>query len=225
MTVSCIIPAYNEGGRIGKVLDVVVGHKLISEVIVVDDGSIDDTRAILINRTGIKVIYHEKNLGKSAAMITGIQEAQFDLLLFLDSDLIGLKSDDIENLVEPVIEKISDVSISIRSNSPFIWRWIGLDYISGERVIPRRLVSDYLPAMVNLRPFGFEVFINSLIIEKKLKVSIVKWDSVVSPIKTLKYGIWKGIRGDIKMMRDIFSVVSPVEVVYQIFRMLSLKVT
>lgn len=43
MRLSCIIPAYNEATRIAAVLDVAVGHALIHEVIVVDDGSTDDT--------------------------------------------------------------------------------------------------------------------------------------------------------------------------------------
>lgn len=43
LSISCIIPAYNEAPRIGAVLDAVLGHPLIDEVIVIDDGSTDGT--------------------------------------------------------------------------------------------------------------------------------------------------------------------------------------
>lgn len=223
-TITCIIPAYNEEKRIRHVLNEVIGQDYISEIIVVNDGSTDNTKFLLESQSGIKVIQHHKNLGKTAAMISGIKEAKGDFLLFLDSDLVGITSKDIQALLAPVETGVCDISISLRSNSPFLWKWIGLDYISGERMVPKDLFLGHLKALESLRPFAFEVFINSIIIRRKLRLAVVRWDNVISPIKSRKHGLWQGIKGDIRMMGDIFSVVSPLGVLNQIFQMLRLKV-
>src|SRR5258708_4067305 len=136
--ISCVIPAYNEEGRIGKVLETVASHPLIDEIIVVDDGSAAGTLKVIQEFAGkfakIRPIAVQPNAGKTSAMHRGFNEASGDLLLFLDSDLIGLEQQNITDLIEPVVSGHVDVSISLRKNAPGLWRWIGIDYISGERV-------------------------------------------------------------------------------------------
>src|SRR5690349_10979581 len=88
--VSCIIPAYNEQDRIGLVLGAVIGHPLIDEVIVVDDGSKDETARIAQGMDGPQVIVCAKNGGKSRALATGIEAATGDILLLIDADLVAL---------------------------------------------------------------------------------------------------------------------------------------
>jgi glycosyltransferase involved in cell wall biosynthesis len=99
-TVSCVIPAYNESQRIAKVLEVVAGHPLILEVLVIDDGSkdVEETAKIVGKYPEIRFIRHEINQGKSKALYTGIINAQGEYLFFLDSDLIGLTK---ENITDP----------------------------------------------------------------------------------------------------------------------------
>ena len=70
--VSCIIPVYNEKPRIANVLKAVVGHPLIHEVVVVDDGSNDGTEDLVKQFSGVKLIRHEVNKGKTQAVVTGI---------------------------------------------------------------------------------------------------------------------------------------------------------
>ena len=144
--ISCIIPAYNEGKRIASVLDIVIGHPLISEVIVVDDGSSDDTRDVVARYSSIKLIALEKNGGKSAAIVEGVRQAENELILFLDADLSGLSANALSSLIEPVQSGKADVSISLRHNSPLQWRLMGLDYISGERVFSKNFLMPLLPA-------------------------------------------------------------------------------
>ena len=138
ITVSCIIPAHNEGSRIGRVLDVVQNHPLLLEIIVVDDGSADNTAQIAQGKN-VRVISLPENRGKSYAVAEGIAAATGSHLLMLDADLVGLSYDDITALIRPVMAHQAEVSISLRRNSPWIWRFIGLDYISGERVFAREL--------------------------------------------------------------------------------------
>src|SRR3989338_9641304 len=98
MKISCIIPAYNEGVRIKNVLRAVYKHPLIDEVIVVDDGSKDNTKDIVKEFEGIKLIIQE-NKGKSQAVAAGVSQAEGDLLFFLDADLIGLTPKNISGLI------------------------------------------------------------------------------------------------------------------------------
>ncbi|MBJ7221048.1 MULTISPECIES: glycosyltransferase family 2 protein [unclassified Brenneria] len=215
ISVSCIIPARNEARRIGSVLDAVTGHPLLSEIIVVDDGSTDGT-AKLAQRQGITVIRLPENRGKSRAVAEGIAAAAGTHLLLLDADLIGLTADDITALIQPVRRQQSDVTISLRRNSPLIWRIIGLDYISGERVFARALVAPYLDELRSLPHFGLEVWLNRLWIGKNVRIQVVKWRSVISPYKAAKMGWLRGLRADAAMMRDIFRTISLRECLRQI---------
>ncbi|MCR9001277.1 glycosyltransferase family 2 protein [Rahnella perminowiae] len=215
ITVSCIIPAHNEAGRIGRVLDVVQNHPLLLEIIVVDDGSGDNTAQIAQGR-GIRVISLPENRGKSYAVAEGIAVATGSHLLMLDADLVGLSDDDITALIRPVMQHQADVTISLRRNSPWVWRFIGLDYISGERVFARGLVAKHLGEIRRLPHFGLEVWINQRWIAAGFRLQVIRWQGVISPYKAAKIGRWRGLQADISMMRDIFRTISLRESVRQI---------
>jgi len=68
MKTVAIIPAYNEEKSIGNVLDMVVNHPLIDEVIVVDDGSVDSTSLVAKNHNASRVITLKENVGKGKAL-------------------------------------------------------------------------------------------------------------------------------------------------------------
>lgn len=91
MLVSVVIPAYNESATIGRIVSAVKKAKLPKgldrEIIVVDDGSADDTHQILKKIPGIKILRHHRNLGKGRSMATGFATARGDILLTQDADL------------------------------------------------------------------------------------------------------------------------------------------
>lgn len=92
LTLSVIIPCYNEASTIEEILERVEAVGLAREIIVVDDGSTDGTRELLrqIEARGnplIRIIFHEHNQGKGAALVTGFQNATSDVLLIQDADL------------------------------------------------------------------------------------------------------------------------------------------
>ena len=90
MTVTIIIPCYNEFNTIEKLLKKILSLKNLKlQVIIVDDGSIDGTKLILKKKvfSKLKVIYHKKNKGKGAAINTAKKFIKSDVVLIQDADL------------------------------------------------------------------------------------------------------------------------------------------
>lgn len=224
MKVSCIIAAYNEEPRIGNVLRAAENHPLIGEIIVVDDGSKDGTRERVKQFPGIQLIALSKNVGKTKAVIAGIQAAKGEFIFLLDADLIDLTPQNITELFSPVLSGSAEVGISLRKNSPWPWRKLGIDFISGERIFPKTLVIGQMKKMAELPRFGLEVFLNRLIIKNKCSLKIIFWKNVVSPLKFRKQGSLKGLWSDALMILDIFRVISPFEFVYQIIMMIRRRI-
>ena len=221
MTVSCVIPAWNEAPRIGAVLDAVTFHARLAEVIVVDDGSTDGTAGAAA-RPGVTVI-RQPNRGKSAAVATGIAAARHDLVLLIDSDLQGLTPAALEALMVPVLSGQADVSVSLRRNAPWLWQRIGLDYISGERLVPRHLLPP--PGVMAALPrFGLEVEMNRRWIAAAARIAVVRWPAVDSPMKQAKRGARAGIAADLAMVRDIAATVGLPRAAAQIAAMRRLRV-
>ena len=111
MKLSVIIPVYNEVESIREILKRVKATKLAKEIIIVDDGSNDGTRDLLKKmdgKGGLRVILHEQNRGKGAAVRTGLAAASGDVLLIQDADL-EYDPRDYPRLLQPLKEGIADV--------------------------------------------------------------------------------------------------------------------
>ena len=221
--ISCIICAFNEAPRISAVLKVAVKHPLLNEVIVVDDGSTDNTAEIVRCFPSVKLISYPKNRGKSFAMATGVAKAQNDLLMLLDADLKGLADKHITALAIPVLSGKTDVSLSLRQNSLFIFRAIGLDFVSGERVLRKELLSEALKEIRRLPRFGIEVFLNNQIIARRLSITVTHWPEVTQWRKKEKLGYWKGMMAEWRMIRDLLDVAYPLALISQTYRLLALR--
>lgn len=116
MKLSVIIPVYNEINNIKTILQRVQEVNLAWEILLVDDGSTDGTRDILKEmegRNNSRVILHEKNQGKGAAVRTGMQAARGDILLIQDADL-EYDPRDYPILLKPIEEGIADVVFGSR---------------------------------------------------------------------------------------------------------------
>lgn len=93
LTLSVIIPCYNEVHTLEPVLEVVKEMSIVDEIVIVDDGSTDGTRDILKeiearnDDSRIRVYYHTHNQGKGAALVTGFKQATSDVFLIQDADL------------------------------------------------------------------------------------------------------------------------------------------
>lgn len=139
-TLSIVIPAYNEGKTIYKILDKIRTVELIAgfekEVIIVNDASQDDTEQAILSyqekNAQLKINYykHERNKGKGAALHTGIKEAKGDLIVIQDADL-EYDPNEYNLLLKPIIDGFADVVYGSRfmGGNPhrilFFWHSIG----------------------------------------------------------------------------------------------------
>ena len=95
MNLSLVIPAYNEESRLGAFLESIIAYYRshpagIEEILIVDDGSRDATVHVAQNAaqklSKIRVLHHEQNQGKGAAVKTGVMAARGDCIVFMDAD-------------------------------------------------------------------------------------------------------------------------------------------
>ncbi len=110
MKISVIIPVYNEEKTLLEILKKVQKVPLNKEVIIIDDGSTDKTREILmkIKEKNVKILFHPKNVGKGGAIRTGIKEAKGDIIIIQDADL-EYEPNDYCALIQPIVEDKSGV--------------------------------------------------------------------------------------------------------------------
>lgn len=213
--ISCIIPAHNEEKGIFNTLQAVMeAGDCIDEILVIDDGSTDRTRDIVLTFPSVRLLVNEKNRGKSHAVARGIMESSGDHILLLDADLIGLNAIAIASLVTPVTNGVAEASISMRENTPVWMKMLGIDFMSGERVFPREFLAPHCEKMGHLH-FGIEVFLNRLMIEHGLTIKTVMMQNVKNDKKWNKHGFRSGIIGEIRMWRDILKTVSVKELISQ----------
>ncbi len=115
-SVSVVVPVYNERKTIGTILNLVEHQTMVTEIIIVDDFSTDGTKELLKqyeSKDHYKVFYHEKNQGKGAALRTGFQHAQGDIVIVQDA---ALEYDpcDYATLIEPIVTEKADVVFGSR---------------------------------------------------------------------------------------------------------------
>lgn len=142
MILSIIIPVFNEEATIEKLLEKVKAVNLPSgikkEIIVIDDGSRDRTVGIInnIKPNWFKFLKHQKNLGKGAAIETGLNIAKGDLIIIQDADL-EYNPQDYSRLLTPILEKKAKVVYGTRLTNYKLILWGG-----NKTILPTHLLAN-----------------------------------------------------------------------------------
>lgn len=219
---SVIIAAYNEEPRIAKVLKIVEHHPLIDEVIVVNDGSVDRT-AEVVRRFDVTLVENEHNLGKTLSIKKGIKLARNENILLIDADLNGLTDEAITDLAKPVLDGKVDWTLSLRGNSFGIMKLMQMDWVSGERVIPKKLLEDPLIWSRSEISYGLETLMNKSLLDRNKTFCSVYLPDLVIANKADKIGFWKGWFGEFKMVYQISRVMPLHKVIGQFITMARLN--
>jgi polyprenyl-phospho-N-acetylgalactosaminyl synthase len=212
--ISAIVPAHDEAATIVGVVTPLVGHPLVDEVIVVNDGSRDAT-GTLAREAGARVISLQHTQGKAAAMQWGTQIARHGILLFCDADLIGLSADKISSIVLPVLDGRHDMHVGIRARHAY-WANRLLRFtpiIGGERAL-RREIWDQVPQEYK-RNFQIEIALNFFAKQNGHRMGITVLHGLGQVIKERKRGSLVGLWQRLLMIRDILLVGWRVYVVLQ----------
>lgn len=211
MSISVIVPAYNEAKTIGDVLSVVMLCNLVDQVIVVSDGSTDDTVSISLNFDGVKVVELKENRGKGGAMKAGLEHTRSEVLLFLDADLIGLTETHIEAILEPILKNEAVMSLGLFEKGR-----VATDlaqkmapYLTGQRALRRNLLDNI--SDLDLSRFGVEVALHRYVEENKLPVALVNLPDLSHLMKEEKLGLWKGLAARGKMYWEILKYAARID--------------
>jgi hypothetical protein len=137
--------------------------------------------------------------------------------------LKGLRACDVSELAKPVFGGNADVSLSLRKNSLALFRMIGMDFITGERVVRKSLLAGVLNEVGELPSYGIEMFMNQRIVAQKLRIAVVRWNHVSQTRKTEKVGWLRGVAGEWRMLVDLARTNRPWSVAVQTVQMRRLR--
>lgn len=159
-TVAAIIPAYNEAGRIGKVVEVVCQVGMLGEILIIDDGSDDETGAEALRAAQgdrrVRVVRHAENQGKGEAIFSGLNATRARYVLLVDADLINLHAHHLHDLIAPVLSGDADMTLGLFEHG--YWRTDMAHrltpWLSGQRCVRADLLRD-LPREA-AAGYGFE---------------------------------------------------------------------
>jgi glycosyltransferase involved in cell wall biosynthesis len=189
-SLTVIMPVFNEAGTIKEIIHRVADTGLVSEIVVVDDGSTDGTRNILRDlqkQKKITLILHENNQGKGAAIRSGMAHASSDLVLIQDADL-EYDPRDYPALLQPIHEGLADVVYGSRflggPRRPILfWNMVAnriltfttnilynnilTDMETGYKLFKREVLTGI---HIRARRFDFEPEFTAKILKKKVRI-------------------------------------------------------
>ncbi len=191
MKLSIVIPCYNENNTINDLIDEVKKSTVSDkEIIVVDDGSTDGTRELLLSLRDpeVRVIFHDSNKGKGAALRTGFQQATGDICIVQDADL-EYDPREFSLVIQPIIDGKADVVFGSRFQGGrphrvvYFWHRIGNGVLtllsnfftdlnlSDMETCYKAFRSEVIKS-INIREnrFGFEPEVTAKIARKNLRI-------------------------------------------------------
>jgi len=190
---SVVIPVFNEQTTVKEIVRRVEEVPIPKEIILVDDGSTDGTRELLENlseNAGVRVIFHERNRGKGAALRTGFAAARGDIIIIQDADL-EYDPGHFPELIYPILAGVADVVYGSRflpvgpHRVLYFWHavanWIVTtlsnmftdlnltDVETCYKAFRREVISAILPTLKENR-FGIEIELTAKVARRKYRI-------------------------------------------------------
>lgn len=209
--VCLVIPAFNEAPRIGKVLSTVISSGCFTQIIVVDDGSLDDTAKEAYAQVAtarnqdidMSVIIQGENQGKAAAMKTGVEATDAGIICFIDADLTGITIEHIRDLVTPVVGGRFQAARAIFKGGrkrTDLAQQINPD-LTGQRCLDRDLLRDLNWGSNYQIEKNLEWHVKS----QGVKFLDIAWEGASQVTKEEKFGLLAGWKKRLSMYCDILS--------------------
>ena len=135
--VSIVVPVYNEKATIAEIIGRIRAVPISKEIILVDDASTDGTRDVLATIDGsddLRIVLHEKNHGKGAALRTGFARATGDIIIIQDADL-EYDPRQYRRLIQPIVDGLADVVYGSRFLPTAPQRVLDFWHYVGNRVL------------------------------------------------------------------------------------------
>jgi hypothetical protein len=208
ITIGVVIPAFNEAENLNGVLATIQATDWLAQVVIVNDGSSDDTlqivRACAERDMRVQVVDLPINRGKAGAMLAGVQTLQTDLVIFLDADLINLKPQHLMSLQTPVISDQCEMSIALFRHGRFR---TALSHrltpnLSGQRCMWREAAEHALGPIAGSR-FGVEMGLTRYAHQHHWRIQRVYWTGVTHRMKEEKRKVFSGIAARWQMYCEI----------------------
>lgn len=208
--IGVVIPAYNEEQGLPRVLNTLCCVDWLAEIVLVNDGSTDNTLAIahkyskLDDRLSVENL--EENLGKGAALLAGVRRLSesIEIVIFLDADLIGLSPTNLTKLCEPVRNGCSEMAVAVFCRG--YWRTDisqgVFPNLSGQRCLLRQ---DALKALKPLSDSGYGVEIGLTRYAKRnhWRVAHIDWQGTTHTMQEDSLGWKRGFMVRSVMYRQI----------------------
>lgn len=154
--VSVVVCAYNEEMFIGQTIRELLRCPAAEEIIVVNDGSTDDTLKILKSfGKKIKLVTYKKNRGKGYAFSRGVRVTRGRTIVLLDAHLKRLKNKHLQQLSQPILKRKSNYVLGLRGKRD------PLANLTGERAYLKDILAPHLGYFQKSR-FGLETYLNSI---------------------------------------------------------------
>ena len=193
MKFSVVVPVFNEVRTIEKIIDRIRQVAIEKEIVVVDDGSSDGTREKLKtlergNNPTLRILYHERNRGKGAALRTGFQNATGDVFITQDADL-EYDPQEYHILIDPILRGEADVVYGSRLSAArpqrvyMFWHKVGNNFLTF-------MTNLFYNTTLTDMETGYKIFRREVLQEMRLRSN----DFAIEPeltAKVFKTGKWR----------------------------------
>lgn len=201
MSFDVIIPARDEQSTIEPVIHAARGAQNVARVIVVDDGSRDDTPEVA-RRAGAEVVSSRGQQSKALALATGVAHSNAEVLVFFDADILHAQPRHFAALADPVASGAFAMCCGIIDYGPLRNpMFLRLPPITGLRAIRRNVFEAIPPSRLN--GFQIEIMINEVVARGEMPSAIRVLDGVGHRSKVEKLGRLPGTLAHLGMTAEL----------------------